>query len=336
MMYNNRKVGYKNMVYTSITQLVGRTPLIEFGKYEKANQLPAHLLGKLEYLNPAGSIKDRPALFMIRQAEQDGILKPGDTIVEQTSGNTGIALAAYGVALGYHLEIFLEAGVTPERKTMLKGYGAVLRDYRDLPGEDPDQPFDEFREATMAEIEGYCKAHGPRYHYLNQVTNKANPRSHMVTTGPEIWEDTDGMVDALVCMVGTGGTLHGLSTYLRGKNPDLYVLAVQPAPCSRRSRQNPYCPIIDGVLNFNDVDDKELTDFILRSDYQECMDITCAEAYQTARSIGRLQGILLGTSASAALTAAARLAKRPAMKGKNIVVILPDGGDKYLSTRQFY
>ncbi len=323
-------------IYQSIAQLTGHTPLLEPLQYEKEENAAAHLLLKLEYLNPAGSIKDRAALNMILRAEEDGTLRKGDTIVEQTSGNTGIALAAYAAARSYHMQIFLEAGVTKERRDILLAYGCELLDYRDIPGAaEKDAPFDPFREATMAEIFSYCRSKGPRFHYLNQVTNPANPEAHIRTTGPEIWKDTDGKADYLVCMAGTGGTITGLSEYLKNKNPELRVIAAEPAPSSRRSRSNPDAKIIDGVLHFDDVPESELTSFLRHSLYDECTDVQAEDAYLTAQKIAHREGLLIGTSGAAALYAATKIARKEEARGKNIIVIIPDGGSKYLSTELY-
>ena len=327
------KSGHMNRIYASIEDLVGSTPLFEPVRVEKQLHLTSHLLCKLEGLNPAGSIKDRAALSMLQAAEADGTLSPGDTIVEQTSGNTGIALASMAIPRGYHCEIFLESGVTPERRTILRALGCHLLDYRDVPGAaDPDAPFDPFREATLEEIRRYCTAMGPSFHFLDQTSNPANPQAHIRSTGPEIWKDTDGCVDALVLMAGTGGTLCGLSTYLRKKNPKIHIAAVEPSPCSVRSEENPSCKIIDGVLRFDDRPDAACSSFLHHDLYDECMEVSAESAHRTALLIARQEGLLFGTSGAAALTAAMELSKRPLFAGKNIVVIIPDGGGKYLSS----
>lgn len=319
-------------IYHSLGELCGHTPLFEPVRFEAENHIHAHLLCKLESYNPAGSIKDRAALNMIQNAEKDGIIKPGDTIVEQTSGNTGIALAAYAIPAGYHVDIFLEAGVTIERKKILAAYGCRLLDYRDIPDTcNPDDPYDPFREATFKEIEHYCACKGSSYHFLNQCTNINNPHAHMQSTGPEIFEQCDHKADALVCMAGTGGTILGLSTYFRKVNPDIYILSVQPDPVSRRSRENPYCHIIDGVLNFDDISEEDLCGFVHHDLYDECMNIVTEDAYKTAQAVSSKDGILFGTSGAAAFLAAVNLAKRQEFYDKNIIVIIPDGGDKYLS-----
>ena len=235
-------------IAASIGDLVGNTPLFEPVRVEQRLGIRAHLLCKLEGHNPAGSSKDRAALSMLQAAEEAGILHPGDTIVEQTSGNTGIALAAMAVPKGYHCDIFLEAGVTRERKQILLALGCHLLTRGDIPGISKKEiQAHPFQEATLEEIRAYCRSMGPSFHFLDQTTNPNNPLAHVRTTGPEIWRDTDGKVDALVLMAGTGGTLRGLSQYLRKRNPKIRILTAEPAPCSRRCAKNPNCQIIDGV-----------------------------------------------------------------------------------------
>ena len=230
------------------------------------------LLCKLEGHNPAGSSKDRAALSMLQAAEEAGILHPGDTIVEQTSGNTGIALAAMAVPKGYHCDIFLEAGVTRERKQILLALGCHLLTRGDIPRVSKEEiQAHPFQEATLEEIRAYCRSMGPSFHFLDQTTNPNNPLAHVRTTGPEIWRDTDGKVDALVLMAGTGGTLRGLSQYLRKRNPKIRILTAEPAPCSRRCAKNPNCQIIDGVLDFDEHPDHTASYFITHDLYDECV-----------------------------------------------------------------
>lgn len=323
-----------------IEQLIGNTPLIELHNFEAKHNLKAHLLGKLEWFNPSGSIKDRAAFQMILGAEQEGLIKPGDFIVEQTSGNTGIGLAAFAVSRGYHMKIFLERGASRERRLMLQAYGAELLDYRDALGmkteeekchewQEPD------REATLKEIYSYCQAQAENHYFINQVTNKHNPEAHILTTGPEIWNDTDGKVDILVCMAGTGGTAAGLSYYLKKKNPRIQMILVQPSPQSRLTPENPNAEIIDGVLPFAGVPDEDIPDFISPDTYDAFFDVSTQEAYEVAQELVKTEGLLVGTSSAAALTAAVKLAKQHENKGKNIVVIMPDNGMKYLSTNLF-
>lgn len=239
-------------IHHSISELVGRTPLVEFDNYEKELGLEAHLLGKLEYFNPSGSVKDRAALNMIVEAEKRGDLKPGDTILDFTSGNTGIATAAFANARGYKYAVVIQPGVSRERTLILNAYGVTLLQASDVPG---------FAEMlangglTMKKLkpimEAYAKEHG--YYYIDQGNNQDNPDVHYGFTGPEIWEDTDGKVDYVVALVGTGGTLAGLSRYFRGKNPDIKIIGAQPAEVSRRTPEHPDPNVIDGVQAFHGV-----------------------------------------------------------------------------------
>lgn len=320
-------------IAASIGDLVGNTPLFEPVRVEQRLGIRAHLLCKLEGHNPAGSSKDRAALSMLQAAEEAGILHPGDTIVEQTSGNTGIALAAMAVPKGYHCDIFLEAGVTRERKQILLALGCHLLTRGDIPGVSKEEiQAHPFQEATLEEIRAYCRSMGPSFHFLDQTTNPNNPLAHVRTTGPEIWRDTDGKVDALVLMAGTGGTLRGLSQYLRKRNPKIRIVAAEPAPCSRRCAKNPNCQIIDGVLDFDEHPDHTASYFITHDLYDECVLVSAKEADETARLVARTEGLLFGTSGAAALAAAIRLSKVPEYAGKNLVVIISDGGGKYLSS----
>ena len=322
----------------SIEELVGRTPLMELDRFERQQQCGAHLLAKLEFFNPTGSVKDRAALSMLNAAEEAGLLQPGGTIVEQTSGNTGIGLAAFAAERGYKLDIFLERGASLERRLMLLAYGARLLDYKDATGERPEtqrtHPWQEpGREATLDEIAAYCRRTGA--YFNNQAANPANPEAHYRTTGPEIWQDTEGHVDILVCMAGTGGTGFGTASYLRSRNPNLQVVLVQPHPKSRLTPEHPDVQIIDGVLPAYGVPECELSDY-LRPDWSdECIDVRTEEAYDTAHEVLRAEGLFLGTSAAAALHAAVQVGQRPENAGKNIVVIIPDNGMKYLSTPMY-
>ena len=304
----------------SIEELVGHTPLMELDRFERQQQCGAHLLAKLEFFNPTGSVKDR------------------GTIVEQTSGNTGIGLAAFAAERGYKLDIFLERSASLERRLMLLAYGARLLDYKDATGERPEaqrtHPWQEpEREATLDEIAAYCRR--PGAYFNNQAANPANPEAHYHTTGPEIWQDTEGHVDILVCMAGTGGTGFGTASYLRSRNPNLQVVLVQPHPESRLTPEHPDVQIIDGVLPAYGVPECELSDY-LRPDWSdECIDVRTEEAYKTAHEVLRAEGLFLGTSAAAALHAAVQVGQRPENAGKNIVVIIPDNGMKYLSTPMY-
>lgn len=325
-------------VVHSLDELVGHTPLMELDRFERLQHCGAHLLAKLEFFNPTGSVKDRAALSMIRAAEQSGQLAPGGTIVEQTSGNTGIGLAAFAAARGYKMEIFLERGASLERRLILQAYGARLLDYKDATGERPDAAHDHpwvepDREATLAEIAAYCRRTGA--YFNNQAANPANPDAHFRTTGPEIWHDTGGKVDVLVCMAGTGGTGSGTARYLRSCNPALQVVLVQPHPDSRLTPEHPDVQIIDGVLPAYGVPQSELSDYLTPAWSDEYIDVRTEEAYATAHEVLRTEGLFLGTSAAAALHAAVQVGRRPENAGKNIAIIIPDNGMKYLSTPMY-
>lgn len=325
-------------VVHSLDELVGHTPLMELDRFERLQHCGAHLLAKLEFFNPTGSVKDRAALSMIRAAEQSGQLAPGGTIVEQTSGNTGIGLAAFAAARGYKMEIFLERGASLERRLILQAYGARLLDYKDATGERPDAARDHpwaepDREATLAEIAAYCRRTGA--YFNNQAANPANPDAHFRTTGPEIWQDTGGKVDVLVCMAGTGGTGSGTARYLRSRNPALQVVLVQPHPDSRLTPEHPDVQIIDGVLPAYGVPQSELSDYLTPAWSDEYIDVRTEEAYATAHEVLRAEGLFLGTSAAAALHAAVQVGRRPENAGKNIAIIIPDNGMKYLSTPMY-
>ena len=324
-------------IYTNIEQLVGKTPLFEFVNYEKKNNLNAKLLGKLEYFNPSGSVKDRAALNMIKAAEDAGILHKGDTIVENTSGNTGIGLAAFAASRGYHVTVFLEPGQSEERQKMLEAYGANLKSMLDVPGVPEALANGTFTTEFYQEaIQKYCDEQDTPHYFINQLANEANPGVHYNTTGPEIWEDTDGKVDILVATSGTAGTITGLAKFFREKNPDIKIVAVQADPTSRPGgSENPQT--IDGIAPFGDpgFPDGAKAPFIVGFDYDECIDIKGEDAYEVGRQIATTDGVFLGQSSAAALTAATIVAKRPDNAGKNIVVMLADNGMKYLSTNMY-
>lgn len=305
-------------IKSNITELIGKTPLMELNNYERSNQLPAAILAKLEYFNPAGSIKDRVAAAMIADAEQSGVLQAGATIIEPTSGNTGIGLAAVGIAKGYHVILTMPETMSVERRTLVKAYGAevVLTD-----GSQGMQGAVDKAEELKQDIPGAV--------ILGQFVNPSNPKAHMDTTGPEIWEQTDGAVDILVAGVGTGGTITGIGRYLKSRNPAVQVVAVEPASSPVLSEGHAGPHKIQGIgANF--------VPEILDTDvYDEIFPVENDAAFETSRAIAHTEGILVGISSGAAVYAAAELAKRPENKGKNIVAILPDTGDRYLSTPQF-
>lgn len=305
-------------IYRSASELIGRTPLLELTGYERKNNLKATILAKLEYFNPAGSVKDRIALAMIDDAERSGKLTPGSVIIEPTSGNTGIGLASVAAARGYRLILTMPETMSIERRNLLKAYGAelVLTD-----GSRGMKGAVEKADELAAELPGSF--------IPGQFTNPANPAIHRATTGPEIWDDTDGSVDMFVAGVGTGGTLTGVGQYLKGKNPAVKVIAVEPASSPLLSGGKAGQHKIQGIgANF-------VPEVLDTSIYDEVIPVLNEDAFAAGRALGRSDGILTGISSGAALWAAAELARRPENKGKVIVVLLPDTGDRYLSTPLF-
>lgn len=305
-------------VYESVDQLVGHTPLLELKRVEEAHGVSARILGKLEYFNPAGSIKDRIAKAMIDDAEAAGILKPGATIIEPTSGNTGIGLASIAAARGYQLILTMPETMSVERRNLIKAYGAkiVLTD-----GAKGMTGAIEKANELAAEIEGSF--------IPGQFINPANPAIHKATTGPEIWQDTDGTVDILVAGVGTGGTLTGIGQYLKEQNPEVKLVAVEPSDSPVLSEGRAGSHKIQGIgAGFV----PEVLDTTL---YDEVITVESDDAFAIGREIGREEGVLVGISSGAAVWAALELAKRPKNEGKTIVAILPDTGERYLSTPMF-
>lgn len=305
-------------IYRSASELIGRTPLLELTGYERKNNLKATILAKLEYFNPAGSVKDRIALAMIDDAEKSGKLTPGSVIIEPTSGNTGIGLASVAAARGYRLILTMPETMSIERRNLLKAYGAelVLTD-----GSRSMKGAVEKADELAAELPGSF--------IPGQFTNPANPAMHRATTGPEIWDDTDGSVDIFVAGVGTGGTLTGVGQYLKGKNPAVKVIAVEPASSPLLSGGKAGQHKIQGIgANF-------VPEVLDTSIYDEVIPVSNEDAFAAGRALGRSDGVLAGISSGAALWAAAELARRPENAGKVIVVLLPDTGDRYLSTPLF-
>lgn len=305
-------------MYTSLAQLVGNTPLVRFGRFTQARALPVQLLGKLECRNPAGSMKDRVALEMLRQAEDQGILRPGGIVIEPTSGNTGIGLAAFGTARGYRVIIVMPDTMSPERRKLISAYGAELVL---TPGVRGMEGAVEKARQLATEMPGAWVA--------GQFDNPANPAAHYKTTGPELWADTGGKLDILVAGVGTGGSITGAGRYLKEKNPAIRLVAVEPAesPLLSQGRTGPHG--IQGIgPNFlPKVLDSQL--------YDRVIPVTLAEAKAAARDMARLEGLLVGISSGAALAAADKLAREPENRGKVLAVLLPDGGERYLSTDLF-
>ncbi|MBQ2283143.1 MAG: cysteine synthase A [Agathobacter sp.] len=305
-------------IYTSADQLIGRTPILEFTHIEKELDLPAKILGKLEYLNPAGSVKDRVAKSMIEDAEEKGVLTPESVIIEPTSGNTGIGLASIAAAKGYRIIIVMPETMSVERRQLMKAYGAelVLTD-----GTKGMKGAIEKAEELAKEIH---HAFIPK-----QFENPANPKAHFETTGPEIYEDTDGNVDIFVAGVGTGGTISGVGEYLKSKKPNVKVVAVEPFDSPVLSGGAAGAHKIQGIgAGF-------VPEALNTEVYDEIVPVKSEDAFSIGKMIGKKEGILVGISAGAAMWAAIELAKRPENKGKNIVVLLPDTGDRYLSTPLF-
>ncbi len=323
-------------VYESIAELVGRTPLLELKNYEEKHNLKAKILVKLEYFNPNQSVKDRIALAMIEDAENKGLLKPGYTIVETTSGNTGIGLAAIAAAKGYKFRVYIQDQVSQERFQVIKAFGGETIKLSEVPaiakvlketGGDFIAAIKALKEEVLSKEENIF--------FVDQTSNPANPAVHEATTGPEIWKDTDGNVDILVANVGTGGTVSGTGKYLKSKNPDIKVVAIQPGENSLPSEKNPEPEEITGVHPFESVPSERVPLTMDLNIYDEKFEVETIQAYQAAREAARTDGILIGTSSGAAIYTATKLAERPENAGKTIVAILPDTGLRYLSTHLF-
>ena len=305
-------------IYTSADQLIGKTPLLELVHIEKEEGLEAKVLGKLEYFNPAGSVKDRIAKAMIDDAEAKGLLKPGSVIIEPTSGNTGIGLASVAAARGYRIIIVMPETMSVERRQLMKAYGAELVLTEGAKG----------MKGAIAKADELAKEI-PGSFIPGQFVNPANPAVHKATTGPEIWEDTDGQVDIFVAGVGTGGTVTGVGEYLKSQNPDVKVVAVEPASSPVLSKGTPGAHKIQGIgAGF-------VPDVLNTAVYDEIIAVENDDAFATGKLIGKKEGVLVGISSGAAVWAAIELAKRPENKGKTIVALLPDTGDRYLSTPLF-
>lgn len=306
----------KNMgkIYNNATELIGKTPLVRFDNIKKAHNLQGNILAKLEYFNPSGSVKDRIAKGMIDQAEKDGKLKADYTIIEPTSGNTGIGLAAIAAARGYKIKIVMPETMSVERRNIIKSYGAELVLTEGAKG----------MKGAIAKAEELHAA-DPKSFIPQQFENPANPKTHLETTGPEVWEDTDGKVDVFIGGVGTGGTLTGVGQFLKSKSPDVKIIAVEPAGSPVLSTGTPGPHKIQGIgAGFvpNTLDTKI---------YDEIITVKDEDAFATAKEIAKKEGVLVGISSGASLWAALRVAARPEFAGKNIVALLPDNGDRYYS-----
>lgn len=305
-------------VYKTLTELIGKTPLLELTNYNAQNGLDARIIVKLEYYNPAGSVKDRIAKAMVEDAEEKGLLKPGSVIVEPTSGNTGIGLAAVAAARGYRIILTMPETMSVERRSLLKAYGAELVLTEGAKG----------MKGAIARAEELA-AGTPNSYIPGQFVNPSNPAVHRATTGPEIWEDTDGEVDILVAGVGTGGTISGTGEFLKSQKPGVKIVAVEPfdSPVLSEGKAGPHK--IQGIgAGF-------VPDTLNTGIYDEVFKVKNEEAFAAGRAVAKAEGLLVGISSGAALHAAAQIAKRPENKGKTIVAILPDNGERYLSTPLF-
>ena len=307
-----------SQIYTSADQLIGRTPLLELTNIEKKYDLKARILAKVEYFNPAGSVKDRVALMMINDAEEAGILTPDSTIIEPTSGNTGIGLASIAAVRGYRIIIVMPDTMSVERRQLMKAYGAEL----------VLTPGAQGMSGAIAKAEELAKEI-PGSFIPSQFTNPSNPKAHVTTTGPEIWEDTDGNVDYFVAGVGTGGTITGVGQFLKSKNPNVKVVAVEPASSPVLSQG------YGGPHKIQGIGAGFVPKVLDTTVYDEIIPIENEAAFASGKEVGRTEGILVGISSGAALNAAIQVAQRPENEGKTIVVLLPDTGDRYLSSPMF-
>ena len=305
-------------IYKNVTELIGNTPLVELTRYEKKHDLKATILAKLEYFNPAGSVKDRIAKAMIEDAEARGVLKPGSTIIEPTSGNTGIGLASIAAAKGYRLILTMPETMSVERRNLLKAYGAELVLTEGAKG----------MKGAIAKAEELAKETEGSF-IPGQFVNPANPKAHFETTGPEIWNDTDGKVDIFVAGIGTGGTVSGIGGFLKSKNPDIKVVGLEPAGSPFLSKG------ITGPHKLQGIGAGFKPDTLNSDILDEIITIENEDAFTTGRAIARSEGFLVGITSGAAVYAATLLAKRPENAGKTIVALLPDTGDRYLSTPLF-
>lgn len=305
-------------VYNNVTELIGKTPILKLNNFAKAESVDANIFAKLEYFNPAGSVKDRIANAMISDAEAKGELKPGATIIEPTSGNTGIGLASVGTAKGYKVILTMPETMSVERRNLVKAYGAEVVLTEGAKGmKGAIEKANELKDATPGAV------------ILGQFVNPANPKAHYETTGPEIWADTEGKVDAFIAGVGTGGTLSGVGKYLKEQNPDVKIFAVEPETSPVLSEGHGGAHKIQGIgAGF-------VPDTLNTSVYDEVIPVPNEAAFETGNKIAKTEGILVGISSGAAVWAAEQLAARDEFKGKNIVVLLPDTGDRYLSTDLF-
>lgn len=309
-------------IRNGFSELIGNTPLVAFSRLQKSNDLSVRLLAKIEYLNPAGSIKDRTAWGIIRDAERTGKIKPGDLLVDLTSGNTGIGIAAVAAANGYRTKFYLRDTISEDKINILRQFGSeiVLIDNDEL-----------LEPGALQKVLDRIRSENPGAYYTGQRSNPANPAIHFETTGPEIWRDTDGEVDILVSTVGTGGTISGVGKYLKEKKSSLRIVLVEPTADSVPSIDNPKAETIEGVHKVTDIDETILPENYDKAIVDEIVAVTTEQARRAALSVAREEGFLVGTSSGAAIAAALRIAKNWENEGKTIVAVLPDSGERYLS-----
>lgn len=310
-------------IYNSFSELIGNTPLLELHNYRRNRRLDARILAKVEYFNPAGSIKDRIAWGIIKEAEDAGKIRPGDLLVDVTSGNTGIGLAAVAASRGYRTKFYLSDNISRDKVKLLRLFGAELVIVKNEFFLDPE---------ALDKITARVRDENPTAFFTDQLANPANPRTHFETTGPEIWRDTEGTVDIFVGGVGTGGTISGAGKFLRSKKPDVKIIIAEPALESLPTEENPYPDEIDGVHKVSEVPPEQLPRNFDTTIADEVIPLNTADARATARALAAEEGIFAGTSSGAVLWAATQLAVRPENAGKVIVAVLPDTGERYLST----
>lgn len=309
-------------IYRDFTELVGNTPLVEFARIRAKYDLQSRILAKIEYLNPAGSVKDRTAWGIINEAEKSGRLKPGDLLFDLTSGNTGIGIAAVASARGYRTKFYLRNTISEDKINILRQFGSEIEliDNEEL-----------FQPDAIHRIIDRIKAENPDAFYTGQRSNDANPQVHFETTGPEIWRDTEGDVDILVATVGTGGTVSGAGRFLKTQKPEIRIVVAEPTPQSVPSPENPDASTIEGVHKVTEVEEGTLPETYDKSVVDEVIAVTTQEARRAALAVAREEGFLVGTSSGAAIVAAIQLSRRAENNGKTIAVVLPDSGERYLS-----
>jgi cysteine synthase A len=309
-------------IYRDFTELVGNTPLVEFARIRAKYDLQSRILAKIEYLNPAGSVKDRTAWGIINEAEKSGRLKPGDLLFDLTSGNTGIGIAAIASARGYRTKFYLRNTISEDKINILRQFGSEIEliDNEEL-----------FQPDAIHRIIDRIKAENPDAFYTGQRSNDANPQVHFETTGPEIWRDTEGDVDILVATVGTGGTVSGAGRFLKTQKPEIRIIVAEPTPQSVPSPENPDASTIEGVHKVTEVEEGTLPETYDKSVVDEVIAVTTQEARRAALAVAREEGFLVGTSSGAAIVAAIQLSRRAENNGKTIAVVLPDSGERYLS-----